>query len=70
MYDRSLERLLVKNRSQNVLFYGQNNYFETPRTNIRSSIPPCTFFLVGTIIFIVTQLLEFLLKELEMITFY
>ena len=20
-------------------FYGQNNYFETPRTNIRSSIP-------------------------------
>ena len=25
-------------------FYGQKHYFETPRTNIRNSIPPCTLF--------------------------
>ena len=29
---------------RNLLFYGQKNYFETPRTNIRSSIPPRTVF--------------------------
>ena len=27
-----------------LLFDGQKNYFETPRTNIRSSIPPHTVF--------------------------
>ena len=29
---------------RNVLFNGQKNYFETPHTNIRNSIPPRTFF--------------------------
>ena len=29
---------------RNVLFYRQKKYFETPRTNIRSSIPPRTVF--------------------------
>ena len=31
-------------------FYGQTNYFETPRTNIRSSIPPRMSFFIGPIL--------------------
>ena len=45
-YDRDLGRdLFCEEKSpRNVLFYGQNNYFETPHTNIRSSIPHRTLF--------------------------